>query len=558
MLALLLVLGASCAPPLRVGSTGDYPPFSVREADGTWHGFDIEVARAYARDRGRRLVIVSVRWPNLEAALERGAVDVAMSGVTVRADRLVRGRFTMAVARTRAVLVTRPGSGAPRVVAVNGGGHLERLARERLADVTLVPIDDNRTLLARVRAGEVDAAVTDTAEAAEPLARGELVIRTVLASDRKAYWLPAKQAALQADLDTWLLARERDGVLPALRARHVGLDAGPPLEPAASWVVDLLGRRLLLMPGVAAAKRLAGRPIVDAAREATVIARTPTALRPLAEAAIGAARAIQEAALAAPAGPTGVPPLEIWRAALDRLDATLEAASAAALPIREPAASLLAQLQEDAAVPGAREEVLRPLAEALVRVSAGAAAELPGDASLGESAGSEERPMGLLDLFGGRSGGIAVGDEAPDFALPDASGRMVRLREFRGKKPVVLFFYPKDETPGCTKEACSFRDAYEEFVQAGAEVIGISSDDEASHRRFAERHRLPFTLLADHGGKVRRAFGVPTTLGLLPGRVTYVIDRAGIVRHVFNSQLQATQHVAEALAALRRLEQAEP
>jgi len=162
--------------------------------------------------------------------------------------------------------------------------------------------------------------------------------------------------------------------------------------------------------------------------------------------------------------------------------------------------------------------------------------------------------MGLLDLLGGGAGGVQVGEEAPDFALPDAGGRMVRLSEFRGRKPVVLYFYPKDDTPGCTKEACTFRDGFEDFVAAGAEVIGVSSDDEASHRRFAEKYRLPFTLLADHGGKVRKAYKVPATLGLLPGRVTYVIDRAGVVRHVFNSQMQATQHVAEALAALRRIE----
>ena len=161
--------------------------------------------------------------------------------------------------------------------------------------------------------------------------------------------------------------------------------------------------------------------------------------------------------------------------------------------------------------------------------------------------------MGLLDLFGGGDGGVQAGQEAPDFALPDREGRMVRLSEFRGRKPVVLYFYPKDDTPGCTKEACTFRDQYEDFVQAGAEVIGVSSDDEAAHRKFAEKYRLPFTLLADHGGKVRKLYKVPATLGLLPGRVTYVIDTHGVVRHVFNSQMQATQHVAEALTALARL-----
>ena len=158
--------------------------------------------------------------------------------------------------------------------------------------------------------------------------------------------------------------------------------------------------------------------------------------------------------------------------------------------------------------------------------------------------------MGLFDLLGGGEPGVKVGERAPDFALPDANGREVRLADFRGR-PVVLYFYPKDDTPGCTKEACSFRDQYQDFRDAGAEVIGVSSDSSDSHRRFAERHRLPFTLLADQGGKVRKLYGVPATLGLLPGRVTFVIDAEGLVRHAFNSQLAATRHVEEALDVLR-------
>ena len=158
--------------------------------------------------------------------------------------------------------------------------------------------------------------------------------------------------------------------------------------------------------------------------------------------------------------------------------------------------------------------------------------------------------MGILDVLSGKVG-LAVGDRAPDFALPDASGATIRLSDFRGKKAVVLYFYPKDDTPGCTKEACGFRDSYEEFAGAGAEVIGVSSDSGDSHRGFASKYKLPFTLLSDQGGKVRQQYGVPATLGLLPGRVTFVIDRDGVVRHVFNSQLAATRHVSEALGALR-------
>jgi peroxiredoxin Q/BCP len=160
--------------------------------------------------------------------------------------------------------------------------------------------------------------------------------------------------------------------------------------------------------------------------------------------------------------------------------------------------------------------------------------------------------MGILDIFASDSG-IKTGTPAPDFALPDRAGKTVRLSDFRGKKAVVLYFYPKDDTPGCTKEACAFRDQYEDFQKAGAEVIGVSSDSEAAHEKFAGKYKLPFILLADRGGTVRKQYGVPATLGVLPGRVTFVIDKQGVVRHTFNSQLQATRHVAEAIEALRKM-----
>jgi len=158
--------------------------------------------------------------------------------------------------------------------------------------------------------------------------------------------------------------------------------------------------------------------------------------------------------------------------------------------------------------------------------------------------------MALFDFLGAGKPSVAVGERAPDFELPDANGKPVRLADFRGKRAVVLYFYPKDDTPGCTAEACSFRDSYQDFQEAGAEVIGVSSDSSASHEKFAKRHKLPFTLLSDARGVVRKKYGVPATMGLLPGRVTFVIDRDGVVQHVFNSQLQATRHVNEALAAI--------
>jgi thioredoxin-dependent peroxiredoxin len=146
--------------------------------------------------------------------------------------------------------------------------------------------------------------------------------------------------------------------------------------------------------------------------------------------------------------------------------------------------------------------------------------------------------------------GVGVGSVAPDFTLPSQAGEMVSLKDFLGEKQVILYFYPRDNTPGCTKEACAFRDEHEEFGKLDAEVIGVSSDSVESHRGFAEKHDLSFTLLSDEGGKVRRMYGVPNTFGIIPGRVTYVIDEAGVVRHVFSSQMEAVKHVEGALKSL--------
>jgi len=149
---------------------------------------------------------------------------------------------------------------------------------------------------------------------------------------------------------------------------------------------------------------------------------------------------------------------------------------------------------------------------------------------------------------------VKVGDRAPDFTLESKTGEKVSLSQFYGQKNVVLYFYPKDETMGCTREACGFRDRYEAFADLGAEVVGVSSDSPESHRRFAEHHRLPFTLLSDPGKVVRKLYGVPSNMGFLPGRVTYVIDKSGAVRHIFNSQMHPEEHVNEALNILRVIE----
>jgi acyl-CoA dehydrogenase len=172
----------------------------------------------------------------------------------------------------------------------------------------------------------------------------------------------------------------------------------------------------------------------------------------------------------------------------------------------------------------------------------------------------QRRPVCHAGRRGGRrqmARGIQVGDKAPDFTLPSQSGEQVSLRDRLGYRVVVLYFYPKDNTTGCTAEACAFRDSYQSFTEAGADVIGVSSDSVDRHAGFAGKHGLPFTLLSDRGGKVRKAYGVPATLGVVPGRVTYVIDQSGTVRLVFNSMTSIGKHVGGALDMVRQL-QAEP
>jgi peroxiredoxin Q/BCP len=146
---------------------------------------------------------------------------------------------------------------------------------------------------------------------------------------------------------------------------------------------------------------------------------------------------------------------------------------------------------------------------------------------------------------------IKVGDRVPDFSLPSQTGTTVNVGDLIGKKSLVIYFYPKDDTPGCTAESCAFRDSYEVFTDAGAEVIGISADSPQSHQQFAQKYNLPFTLLSDSDNRVRKLFGVPATLFVLPGRVTYIIDKEGIVRHIFDSMLDFKAHVTESLNTIQ-------
>ncbi len=149
---------------------------------------------------------------------------------------------------------------------------------------------------------------------------------------------------------------------------------------------------------------------------------------------------------------------------------------------------------------------------------------------------------------------IQTGDKCPLFSLPDQNGQQVNISDLIGKTILVIYFYPKDETSGCTREACSFRDSHEDFKDLGCEVIGISSDSVSSHKKFEQNHRLNFTLLADTKKEARKAFGVPPSLfGLISGRVTYIVDLQGTVRGVYNSLTNAEGHIREAMKTVKEI-----
>jgi peroxiredoxin Q/BCP len=149
---------------------------------------------------------------------------------------------------------------------------------------------------------------------------------------------------------------------------------------------------------------------------------------------------------------------------------------------------------------------------------------------------------------------IVVGSNVPKFELPDQNGNMFSLDNVIGKKNLVIFFYPKDDSPGCIKQACSFRDQFEIFADADALIIGISAQSVESHLEFARKYQLNYTLLSDTDNKVRKLFGVPDSFfGLIPGRVTYVINKNGKITYIFNSQVQSEKHVEEALRILQEM-----
>ena len=147
--------------------------------------------------------------------------------------------------------------------------------------------------------------------------------------------------------------------------------------------------------------------------------------------------------------------------------------------------------------------------------------------------------------------GLKVGDTLPNFSAKDTNGSDFDSKDYLGKQPLVIYFYPKDDTPGCTAQACSFRDNYQDFKDLGAEVIGISSDTVQSHLKFKSKFNLPFILLSDNNKKLRKLFGVQNSMFILPGRETFVIDKNGIILLVFNS-MSSEIHITKALSVLKK------
>jgi cyclohexadienyl dehydratase len=348
--------GAAVAPEpgppphgrLVVGTSGDYAPFSLAR-DGRLEGFDLKIARAYARERGFELRIVRFRWPELLEGLVAGRFDVAMSGITVRPERSAAGVFTVPVMETGAVVlvpedapVRSPDAlDAPGVrIAVNAGGHLERVARARFPRAQVLALSPNEAVPEALRDGAADAVVSDSAEAPHWMREGPALRRLgPLSRDLKAYLLPAHRAGLAKDLDAWLLAREADGTLERLRREALGEEGSPRTAEPLPALLAALDERLDLMPLVAEAKRASRVAVRDDAQEERILAAAlaasraaaaslgmpappDDAVRALFQVQIAAARAVQAAVLAeAPAGTQGDVPSDLatLRAALARI-----------------------------------------------------------------------------------------------------------------------------------------------------------------------------------------------------------------------------------------------
>jgi len=313
--------------PVRVATSGDYAPFSLwLPGEPEPRGFSADVARAFARDRDRPIEWIRFRWTGLAADLESDRFDLALSGITVRPDRSLAGRFSLPLTATGAVALVDASSrfrsradldaGAVRI-AVNRGGHLERVAHALFPNARIEAIAGNAEVPARLAAGRADAVLTDDLEAAhwQRAIPGARAIGP-LTRDRKAAWLPPARTDLARDFDRWLLEAESTGELARLRARH-GLAAEATALPLPALLARL-DERLALMPAVAEAKRILARPVADAAQEARVheavqrailqaarehggAAPAPARVRRFVDANLAAARFVQTRVLAAAA-----------------------------------------------------------------------------------------------------------------------------------------------------------------------------------------------------------------------------------------------------------------
>ena len=399
-LLLFVALGAHAAEKvLRVAVAGDYPPLCERSADGDYAGLDPDIARAFAAQRGYAVEWVPVTWPELGPALAAGRFDVAMTGVTVRVDRSIAGRFSVPVTESGAVALVRDAAlaseqalSAPGVaITVNAGGHLERVARARFPYAAISALSDNSAVRAAFASGAARVVLTDTLEAPSWRALApEAALVGPLTRDLKAYWLPADRAALGAELDAWLLEREADGALARLRLRWLSAEAAErrSATPALA-LVAALAERLALSPAVAEAKRASGAPVFVQEREARVIAAAVAAAEQAGrregraipdEAALEkffgvlleTSRAIQSAVLAAPPAPTGTP---LWsldaelRPALTRQTERI-AALLPLLPARLSESALEAELAaRSAELPGFDSNTRSALAAAIAELA---------------------------------------------------------------------------------------------------------------------------------------------------------------------------------------------
>ena len=408
-LALALVAGggpgraeAPARRLLKVGTSGDYAPFSSGSGDER-AGFDVELARAYAQERGLALEFVRFRWPDLLKDLAAQRFDLALSGVTIRPQRSLAGRFSVPLVESGAVLLLREPerfTGVEQLdrpdlrIGVNAGGYLEQVAQEHFPRATRIAIADNASVRAALLAGELDAAVTDSIEAPEWKRGAEDLGQTPpFTRDRKAALVRADEPALAADLDRWLLAREADGTLAKLRREHLG-EAGETrtATPLAALVASI-DERLSLMPLVAAAKREQGVPLEVPEREAVVLEAAVTATRAAAERAgakplpedavralfaaqLEAAKQIQATALRdpkfKPAPP--IPDLETQlRPALLRIGEQI-AVLLVALPPELDEAQLRAAVRDGLRAPRVSPDAVARIGEALAKLAQARAA----------------------------------------------------------------------------------------------------------------------------------------------------------------------------------------